>query len=209
MTQVTLGQRERFLAVLLLAIIVVGGCVNRGQNSTSLSASSPRLAVLSARTFWPQALALAQEWRPDVYVRVVRVRVDAPSRNSSSEHPVVRFSFQSPSEDYVTFVVACDAKGCGSFEVEQKPQYPLRQCTPFALDDFALDSKDALDIGLQNGGESYMQLQTVSVLLMLNRTSPGCNGPVVWRASFANLAAVEGLDVVIDAVTGEVVEISD
>jgi hypothetical protein len=207
MTQVTLGQRERFLAVLLLAIIVVGGCVNRGQNSISLSASSPRLAVLSARTFWPQALALAQEWRPDVYVR--SVDVDVPLRNSSSDHRTMWFSFQSPGEDFVTLVVACDAKGCGSFEVEQKPQYPLRQCTPFALDDFALDSKDALDIGLQNGGESYMQLQTVSVLLMLNRTSPGCNGPVVWRASFANLAAVEGLDVVIDAVTGEVVEISD
>jgi hypothetical protein len=210
MAQSTLSRRERLLAALLLVTIVAGGCADQGrQSQTPTSTPLRHLPALSARTFWPQASALAQEWRPDAYVRDITVEVDVRLRNSSPDRRVIYFSVQSPNEDYVQLAVACDAKGCDSFEVEQKPEYPLMQCIPFALDDFTLDSGDALEIGLQRGGEKYMQLQIVSVILKLNRASPGCTGSLEWTASFADLTAIEGLDVIIDAVTGEVVEIRD
>jgi len=182
-----------------------------GREQVELTATQPiHLPVLSVQSFWLQALAVAQEWHPDAYVSGVRVDVPLPTRKVYPEgYPSVRFSFQSPGENYVTLVILCNAEKCHSFEVEQNPQYPLEQCTPINLNDFTLDSGEVVDIGLEYGGEDYINLPTADVDLMLFRDIPSCSGQVKWRISFTDFATRKEVALVIDAVTGEVIEVRE
>jgi len=45
---------------------------------------------------------------------------------------------------------------------------------PIELDDFTLDSGEAVDIGLEYDEKDYFNLQTASVVLMLYRDIPSC-----------------------------------
>jgi hypothetical protein len=203
MTQPSLGAR---IVVAVTAItIAISACVNQGLESATPSLQNIRLSALSSRVLWPQALALAQEWRCDAYISNVGVEVRLP--NVPSSRSTVSLLFQSPSEDLGTLTVLCNAEGCSSFEFEHTRT--LQKCTPIALDDFVLDSSDVLEIGLQHGGETYVHRRTASVLLQLGRHSPSCTGSVQWTVKFADLATTEGLIVVIDPITGEVIEVRD
>jgi hypothetical protein len=200
---------RQFIVPVLLLLVFAGGCAGcEREDITSVSNPSP--PVVSARNFWSQALDMAQEWRSDAYVRLVRVDVPTPNGEvPEREDPRVGFVFQSPSEDHVTLVVTCGVKGCSSFEEARKLGYPVRQCIPIAFDDFTLDSADVLDISLQQGGQDYVSLPSASIFLKLSRSSPSCTESVVWRAAFIDVANRTGLDVIVDAVTGEIIEIRD
>ena len=119
MLRLTFGRKWRFLVTLFLITVITGVCINRGREQVELTATQPsHLPVLSVQSFWPQALAVAQEWHPDAYVRVVWVDVLLPAREAYPEgYLSVRFSFQSPGENYVTLVILCNAEKCHSFEV--------------------------------------------------------------------------------------------
>lgn len=197
--------QARIILTLIAITITVSACVNQGLESTTPPLQNTHLSALSSRVFWTQALALAQEWRTDAYITNVEVDVRLP--NVPSSRSIVSLLFQSPSENLVTLTVWCNAEGCSSFEFEHTT--PLQQCTPITLDDFVLDSSDVLDIGLQYGGEAYAHRRTASVLLQLYRHSPSCTGSIQWTVKFADLATTEGLIIVIDPITGEVIEIRD
>ncbi len=210
MTRSMFGYRVQVFAILFLFIVSASACANHSQESTT-QASVSHLAVLSTRYFWSRALATAQEWQPDAYVRSVDVDVPLPTRSSptSRGYPGVNFYFQSPSEDSVTFAVRCTADECSSFEVEQSPGYSLTPCLPITMDDFTLDSQDAIEIGLQHGGEEYIHRQTTNVVLKLIRVHPPCTGSVEWYVSFLEVAVLEDVNIFIDAATGEVIEVRE
>lgn len=212
MTRSTFSHRVQLLSILFLSIVSINACTNHGQGSTPQPlVHSSHLSVLSIRAIWPQALVMAQGWKADAYVREVAVDVPLPTRSSPDPqgYPGANFYFQSPSEDDVTFVVRCASDECSSFEIEQNPGYSLAPCLPITMDDFTLDSQDAIEIGLQHGGEEYINRQTTSVVLKLLRVSPPCTGTVEWYISFIEVAASEGADVFIDAATGEVIEVRE
>jgi hypothetical protein len=194
-------------AALLVLIVVIGACQT---DVLPTPTGTLELNVPSAREYWLQALEMAQEWQPDAYVRGVDVDVPLPARPSSVRpgYPGVRFSFCSASEDHITLVVSCSSERCDSFEIEQGSGYPLMHCTPIALDDFSLDSEDAVAIGLQNGGDDYMSSSTAYVVLKLHRDSPFCEGRVQWSITFAEPSG-RVLDVFVDSVSGEIIEIRD
>ena len=197
------GGRIRFLIILLLLIVSTNACINWGQSSiTPTPNQSSQLSVPSVRNVWAEALAVAQKWHTDAYVYNVSFDFTLPTISPANK---VIFSFQSPSENYATLQVPCSISRCSSFEVEREPEAPVTYCRPITLDDFMLDSTDALNIGLQNGGEHYTQLQVALVFLLLYRANPSCTGPVEWSISFLDPYASTGTDIAIDATTGEIV----
>ena len=210
MGQLEFVRREGLFTMLLLFIALACVCVEGEQESTIPTPSqSLHIPVLSTRFFWSQALAIAQEWQADAYVYEVSVDVPVPGRTSPghSGYPGVKFYFQSREADYVTFVVPCNVEGCSHFEIER--ERPVIYCLPIELDDFTLDSGEAVDIGLEYDEKDYFNLQTASVVLMLYRDIPSCSGPVKWYISFADFATREGVALTIDAATGEVNEVRE
>jgi hypothetical protein len=207
MNQSRCGRPGLLFTALLAVIVATSACKT---NALPTPINPVDLDVLSVRDYWLQALEIAQEWHPDAYVRGVDVDVPLLARPSSvlQNYPGVRFSFYSRSEDYITFVVSCSAERCDSLEIEQGAGYPLMHCMPMSLDDFVLDSKDAVAVGLQHGGDDYMSSSTAYVVLKLHRGSPSCTGEVQWSISFAEPSG-KGFDIFVDATSGEVIEIRD
>ncbi len=193
------------IALLTIMITLLGGCTHSGREKAMMTTTPPsQISVSSVKTFWPQAMAIAQEWRSDAFVLEAEVGIrflKSPTKGSSAN-----FTFQSPSEDYKVFVVSCSTEKCNSFEVEHEKGYPVHHCKPFFPEDFKLDSQEALDIALQNGGADYINLQSVIADLSLSRGFPLCTDTVIWIASFMDLANF-GINIGIDANTGEVIEL--
>ena len=201
MGQLGFVNRSQMLLAVLAHILVMAGCT-RIENTALAPTHSSDLSVPSVKDLWSQALSMAGEWHSDAYVTGVSVYISSWGSSETS------FSFQSPSDADATFDVTCDTAGCSSSVLQMKPAYPpMMECIPVALDDFALDSRDAFNIGLQQGGEEYMQASALYILLMLSRPVPYCKGPMTWSVSFIDLTTAEGIQVRIDAATGEVIEV--
>jgi hypothetical protein len=117
----------------------------------------------------------------------------------------VNYVFRSASHEGETLAVICH-NACGTEEFETTISLP--QCTPFSIDDFIIDSEQALEIGLENGGTNYIGSSSSIIKLTLGRGFPGCNSSAVtWEVNFRNVATFNGINISLDAITGEVLEI--
>ncbi|NOZ73218.1 MAG: hypothetical protein GXP38_15150 [Chloroflexi bacterium] len=117
------------------------------------------------------------------------------------------FTFQSPSDKYHEFSAGCSQPGhCGT-GIFSHP-VAVYQTVPIEPDDFTIDSIEAAKIAQRHGGEKFVKRKAVSMFVKLERRGPTGTpgkGPVLWRASYLDLATGEELNIYIDAKTGEVV----
>jgi hypothetical protein len=186
-----------FMLSLFSGCGVIGGEIDGGTQS-----KSPHLNALSIREHWPQAQELAQMWHTDAYLHYISVDVELPqvasSKNESS------FAFQSPSNEKMGLVVYC-SKSCYSHEVTSTISLP--QCPPLEINDSLLESEEALNLGLTNGGIDYVNNKNASVTLKLERNYPRCDGSTVtWMVTFGNIVTFERVRFIFDAVSGELLE---
>lgn len=185
-------------AVVVLTLVVsvvaftVAGCVSH-------TPRSPTVYVLSARRYADEAWELALQWRPDAELKEIKANIATRSVVS----PIyVDFTFESPLEEEVQFVVSCSTAGCSGLAVS----------VPFTsgwgsieLEDEMIDSVEAALIGLRNGGERFLYREKgVTMTVSLLRDRPRTTGPVVWEACFATLESAP-LCVVIDPYSGDVI----
>ncbi|OQY27321.1 MAG: hypothetical protein B6I38_10220 [Anaerolineaceae bacterium 4572_5.1] len=191
--------------VLCLSALNSTGCNFLGNNASDNTSQTPNISVLSVKFHWPQALELAQKWHSDAYL--IDVTVDVLLPHVPSSRAEVGFVFRSPSDEKATLGVICH-NACYTEKFNSSLSLP--QCTPFSIDDIALDSKDALEIGLADGRDTYVDVQNASLQLKLERNYPRCDGSMItWNIRFSNIVTFEGIDIVIDALTGDVTEIRD
>lgn len=150
---------------------------------------------------------MAQSWHADVYLTEVSIGVKLP--NSSISFPGIDFLFESPSDDSARFVVACDELDCKSFEVEQSEEVPVYYCSPVHQEDFKLDSQDVLEIGLQKGGNAFVDREATTVELSLSYGTAFCGDRLFWRVQFTDLSEIplEILQLRLDPNTGEEIDI--
>lgn len=166
--------------------------------------------VVSARGVWSMATEEALKWQEDAYV--VDLRVSFDRINSEGVFNTVDFGFESPTDRGESLWVICGYEACRSEAVPETESSMNRMSEPIGLEDFELDGKDALAISLEHGGSGFvpiMRERYISVFAKLARLYPVSTGEVYWRVSYLEPASRDHLDVIINAKTGEVVEVQD
>lgn len=191
--------------IVLLAPAIAACSILSSNEPRSNGPDSYGLRAIELEEYWETALALGQDWRPDVYVREATIEVELPNSPASSSS--VHFKIESPSEDMISNGVFCDEGGCEALEFEQGPGSPIAHCKGIDLSQARVSSQEALEIGLAQGGRQYIYNSDAIVSLTLSRIFGNklCTDELTWIVSFFE-PATRGIDVDIDAVTGEVLK---
>jgi len=201
--------RHRSGLVAMVALIIwafLAACsLLRGSSEPTAGPSSYGLQPIALEEYWSKAMAMAEDWRPDAYVREVSIDVELPE--SPASRSFVEFDILSLSEDMVSLSVHCKEGDCESLEFDQNPGYPVLQCSPIELGDPSLTSQEALEIGIANGGSQFVYDSSASLSLTLSHISGNqiCSDRLTWRVSFFE-PATRGVRVLLDAKTGEILE---
>jgi hypothetical protein len=200
--------RFRLLFVVALALIPAVAVLIAGSDGES-GATAMDLRVLSVKEHYPQALAVAREWRSDAMLNLAIARfrpAEGPKELSISYF----FNSAGPPAKWLT--VRVKEQGAGlvveTEEGELFPGQPLGD--PVDPLELPLDSPEALSIILQNGGANFLArhnnpFSPIGLHLEYRRTWYS-EGPLVWSANFADQVTRENVVIRIDAHTGEPVE---
>jgi len=177
----------------------------RGGREPTARPSSYGLQPIALEEYWSEAMAMAEDWRPDAYVREVSIDVELPE--SPASRSFVEFDILSPSEDMVSLSVHCKEGDCESLEFDQNPGYPVLQCSPIELGDPSLTSQEALEIGIANGGRQFVYDSNASLSLTLSHISGNqiCSDRLTWMVDFFD-PITRGVQMLMDAKTGEILE---
>ncbi|MBN1450710.1 MAG: PepSY domain-containing protein [Anaerolineales bacterium] len=166
------------------------------------SVNMSRFQALSAKGYYDEALAIAQEWQADAYLQFADLTVRSEdgmphklwlsfifySVDLHNEALLVFFVEGSPVESKIVRSGSGDRR-----EIEEK--------------DWALDGIEALKIAQGQGGNEYMSKYSGVEIKLFLEHQKGIpeSSLVVWRVSYLRPEGV--LYIVVDAVSGEVVEI--
>jgi len=180
-----------------------------GLASCSTSTPPPLVAVdtLSIRDLYPEALQIAKAWKEDAYLVYVETSfwpTDSPAYQAAS------FGFRSRSTDFVGLFVSYD-EATGQFEDQwlsvAKEARPREE---IADTEWSLDSVQALEIAQEAGGAEFLagKLDQDYVLyLRLEKWQADEDQRMAWMVRYyAGMPPSADLRIVIDAITGQVLE---
>ena len=200
--------RFRLLFVIALALIPAAAVLIAGQDGGGGTALMD-LRVLSVKEHYPQALAVAREWRGDAILNGARL----PFRPTEGPGDLgLSYYFHSPGPPAKWLTVRIKEQEPGLVvETEDGVMFPGQPLgdpvDPFQL---PLDSPEALSIILQSGGAEFLARHNNPVspigLHLEYRKTWYSEGPLVWAVSFVDQVSRESETIRIDAHTGEPVE---
>jgi hypothetical protein len=200
--------RFRLIFVVALILVPATAVLIAGPDGES-GAASMDLRVLSVKEHYPQALAVAREWRSDATLNDAEALfgpADDPGRLSIS------YGFNSSGPPARWLLVWVKERETGleveTEEGELPPGQPLGDpVDPLQL---PLDSPEALSIIMQNGGARFLTRNKNPFwplgLHLEYRQTYYSEEPLVWRATFADRVTLDTEGIRIDAHTGEPVE---
>jgi hypothetical protein len=160
--------------------------------------------VSSLRKNLPELERPALVWRADAYLESAEISL----RNGNPTSWSIRAHFDSPSTQYESLVVRILVDG--SLEVEVIPHsVPVPQLEAITLEDWTLDSEDALESALDERGRTFLREHASFHCgdLELERLRSDPSHPLVWRLSLREcLPGGESLaEILVDPNTGELV----
>ena len=167
------------------------------------------LRVLSVKEHYPQALAVAREWRSDAMLNLA-IAYFRPAEEPKDLSISYFFNSAGPPAKWLTVRVKERETGLvvETEDGELFPGQPLGD--PVDSLQIPLDSPEALSIILQNGGAKFLARHNKPFspigLHLEYRKRWYSEGPLVWSAGFADRVSRESQVIRIDAHTGELVE---
>jgi len=178
----------------LVILIGLYGCGNRGR---------PTARVESLQENLPMLEQAAAAWRDDAYLAFA----DVPLHNGNSNPWLIATAFQSPSEDSESLLIMLQEDG--SLTAERIPHtVPVVQSDPITREDWALDSQEALEHALDEGGRTFLKDHSdrQCSFLILERDPTVPTEPVIWRLTL-NDCEVRGFveHTVINPITGALI----
>jgi hypothetical protein len=173
----------------------------------STTPSEVMVSTLSIRSLYPEALEVAKDWKEDAYLVEAQVSF---GESSVDEYQYAYFSFRSPSTDIIGLAVWYDP-ATSSFRDEWLSIAKAKRKLPISDSDWPVDSTEALKIVQSNGGKEFLTGRSENDLYLYLRLEKRQNNGqplTVWFAAYYDETAGEELFVVIDALSGKVVETS-
>jgi Tol biopolymer transport system component len=166
------------------------------------------LYVISAVEHYDEALRRAREWMRDA--SLVAVRTGVGSSKDARTGPSLTFHFDSPSAAHSLYELRFADDGWTSEVVEVGSGATVPP--PIHRTDWTLDSVDAWQIALANGGEDFLlryqdPMTLMDVTLDYWRTGTG-EEALAWRVN-CYIIYGPGLSMLIDPKTGEIIEVEE
>lgn len=163
-------------------------------------------AVETAKNAYLLANRAAQGWQGDA--RLLNATATWPQGMAAPDLAFGReawgFIFYSPTTQ--TTAVVSVSNGAATIS----PRETRRQLQPLDITSWRLDSNDAAELFLANGGEMFIEREGVTVYSMtLSLNDPHLNGRIEWLLSLLEPQNGRSFSVRIDATSGEVLEIID
>ncbi|MEK9136701.1 MAG: hypothetical protein AAB393_06220 [Bacteroidota bacterium] len=182
--------------ILLSLVLLVGlsGCGNGDGLSVKVESLLENLPVLEQT---------AAAWRDDAYLAFA----DVPLHNGNSSPWLIAAAFQSPSEDSESLLIMLQEDG--SLTAQRIPHtVPVVQSDPITREDWALDSQEALEHALDEGGRTFLEdhSERQCSFLRLARDPTVPTEPVIWRLAVRD-CEVRGFfeETIINPITGAVI----
>lgn len=185
---------NKFLLCFAIQIaLLLAGCIQ--------STPDVPIMVVSLREYYPILLENAQKWRPDAYLS------DADISLYPSSKFLISASFLSPSENFESIGIFFLRDGTSKTEIYTQ-ELPVLQHKPIAIEDWAIDSNEALDTMLDEDGRRFMGSgSAVCSWVRLERFLPLEAQPVIWTLNLSNCANAPRY-IYLDARTGEALNLS-
>lgn len=192
----------RFGKVLVFLVgLMLSGCTEKA------TVSAIELQALSVKDYYDDAFAVAREWQSDAYLQSANVI----ARQLYDSQPPLRlsYSFLSSSNRAQALLVfiredlKIDSKVVnmgGSAEDRREIQ----------ADQWTLDSMDVIQIAQQAGGNEYStKYGPVEITAFLEYRKKEHDNTVIWRVSYLRADDGGTLHIMVDAITGEVLELRE
>jgi hypothetical protein len=200
--------RDWSIATGIRTILKLGGILFTLTNCTQ-TPQQVHLRTLSAQEFYPLALEIAQEWKPDAYL--ADIEVDFLPEEDHERRLSMSFGFESPSDDrHSVLIFFREDTDEPEVEIIDHPN-PIAVRNPISSEDWPVDSVEALAISQANGGNEFVTKydpEMTYLFLRLEERRPIVPGVGLrWRVSYSNLGTGEYIRVMLDPQTGEVIEV--
>lgn len=211
-------QIPRFFSVwlryltLTIFVLAVSGCQMSSENKTKTPVTVSYLDKLQIPFVAESingAVDLAQDWQDDAFLHSVNV---IPGWIDRPQPAILRFDFRS--QNYanerlaVVFTTGLDRENSvrTDFTDITTASKDFREITS---NDWSLDADEAFQIAQQYGGEDYLRDSGLGaqVELFLEYQKGVTDGPVVWRVTYLRPDGGGNLQIILHAITGEVLRV--
>jgi hypothetical protein len=187
------------ITIVILACILLNAC----NNSEGTTPSPSTVSVVSLKENLGALEKEARAWQSDAYLAWVnlRIRLDYPENT-----PIVTAEFYSPSVEFESLGINLATDGSITSEsVEYEVSIFHRD--PITLNDWEVDSQEALDIMLDDEGLDFLRsTDTQCSILMLERRLDLPDQPVVWRLTLMDCLGPYVRHIMLDPISGEILE---
>ena len=196
---------HKFLLVILTISFVLSACVPGEITPNHPSLGIEEIVISSSNALYPLALEQAKIWDLNASLK----SADFPFwPNSSRQDPFGLFTFHSSTKPKATFFIKISETETGYlFEEEQRSNNQDQQLSVNTIPiSEILDSRDALDLILEQGGSEFIQSNpgmSWPTILILEHQDRDPTKPFIWRVTFINKQNMNQSTYVLDAKTGE------
>lgn len=205
--------RNRAVVAVVLAIgLLLPACGMFSSVDDGNPLQHPELEVASARYVLPLTNQKAAEWQEDARPQNIIMSLRTVQENKPLRASLIYRSESQPDSYLIVTVVTRQ----NHIEIESKKgeyTFPRPIGEPIELDDIEIDSVEALNIAVENGGSEFLSRNPggswsqLSLNLMYEELYAS-SGPLVWRAIFAS-ESVGTRYIRIDPESGQVLSVED
>jgi hypothetical protein len=160
------------------------------------------------QSLYPEALQLAQEWKTDAYL--VSAETDFAFGDDGRDL-YYNFLFRSHSSPLMQILLSYESTtGSIREKLLAAPENSTEQDLEILDTAWPIDSVEALQIAQAHGGSEFLaehSSSNLSLLMRLEKRLEGDELKTIWFVSYYDQLAIEVLRVVVDASTGDVVEV--
>lgn len=186
-------------SIIILASIFLNAC----SNNLGTTPATSVVSVISLKENFDALLKEARIWKNDFYLAWAQI----PIRMDVSDNPaVIAAEFYSPNMEFESLGVELFLNGSITSEpVEYEVSIYHRD--PITVDDWEIDSQEALDIMLDDEGLDFLlSTDTQCSFLMLERRIGQPDQPVVWRLTLMDCLGPYVRHIILDPISGEILE---
>jgi hypothetical protein len=194
--------KYKILIAVLLAFFLTLLTACNGTEETTISSNS--IYVISLRENLELLEVEARTWQSDAYL----AWADMYIRDSYPENArVINAQFYSPSKEFESLAVEMSINGTISKE-KVEHSIPVDQQQLITLDDWTIDSQEALDLMLDQEGVRFIQNKGAEQcsFLILERRRADPERPVVWRLTLMECFGDFVEHTLLDPITGEILD---
>jgi hypothetical protein len=193
-------EKKRILTISIFILTLISSC--NGQATHTPSSGS--IEIISLRETLPILEEEAQSWKSDSYLiwADIELRLKFPDN-----YHVVTGAFNSFNSENESLLVYLAEDGTVTQEIVEH-EIPVYQREPITLDDWEIDSQEALDLMLDQDGLDFIQNNDWQCsFLKLERLLYKPEQPVVWRLTLMECLGGDYVrHILLDPITGEFLE---